>query len=118
MLQQLVGCRDCDSTQLVQSYDGEPELIVPLEYQHHPVALLDAQGAEVVGGHIGIVLHIRKGKAALCKVIGHMEHCQLVRSLFRNLVHDVKAEVEGVGVVVFDTGQMPEFIRSGGHKLF
>ena len=117
MLQQLVGCRDCNCPQLMQRHNGEPELIVPLQHQHHPVPLLDAQGAEVIGGHIGVALHIRKGKAALGHIVGNMQHCQLVRGLFRNLVHNIKAEVEGVRIVIFDAGQMAEFIRSGCHKL-
>ena len=76
----------------------EPELVVPLEHQHHPVPPLDAQGLEVVsrpGGGPGDVL---KGEAALGLVPVQVEHGQLLRVFGRNGVHAVKGEVEPVRV--------------------
>ena len=41
-----VGCRDCDSTDLVQSNDADPELVAPLEDKHNHVAFTDSQTLE------------------------------------------------------------------------
>ena len=49
VLLEQVGGGDGHGPQLVEAQDGEPELVVPLEHQHHPVPPLDAQGLEVVG---------------------------------------------------------------------
>ena len=43
MLHQLVRRRDGDRAQLMQAEDRKPELIVPLEHQHHAVAALHAE---------------------------------------------------------------------------
>ncbi len=95
MLLQLVGCGDRDGAQFVQGHHGEPELIVPLEHQHDPVAPLDSQGGEIVGALVGGVLDILEGEAALLMMLVHIEHGQLIRILAGDLVHDIKTEVEG-----------------------
>ena len=38
VLNQLVCRRDCDGAQFVQAQNAEPELVVPFEHQHNPVA--------------------------------------------------------------------------------
>ena len=43
VLHELVRRRDGDGAQLVQAEDRKPELIVPLEHQHHAVAALHAE---------------------------------------------------------------------------
>ena len=46
---QLIGSRDGDGAELMESNDREPELIVTAKDEHYTVALLDAESLEVVG---------------------------------------------------------------------
>ena len=94
--EKLVRRGDRDGAQLVQAQDGEPELIVPLEHQHDPVALPDAEGGEVVCRLGRGVLDVLEGEAPLRKVIGDMEHGELLGRLAGDLVDDIEGEVEAV----------------------
>ena len=80
--------------QLVEAQDGEPELVVPLENQQHPVPPPDAQGLEVVGRPGGVAGHILESEIALLLVPVHVEHGQLVGVLGGDGVHAVEGEVE------------------------
>ena len=94
MLLEQVGGGDGNGTQLVEAQDGEPELVVALEHQHHPVALFDAQALEVVGGPVGALAHVREGEATLHLVAVQVQHGQLLRLALGDAVHDVKGKVE------------------------
>ena len=58
-----VGGGTGHSAQLVQGHHGEPELVVPLEHQHHAVALFDAQRLEVVRGAAGLAADVLESEA-------------------------------------------------------
>ena len=90
----LIDRRNGDRAQLVQAQYRRPELPVPLERQHHAVALLNAQGLKVVGALRALLLHVLKGEAALLMVTREMQHGQLVGLALGNRVHNVVGEVE------------------------
>mgnify|MGYP006897799298 CR=1 FL=1 len=94
LFQQLIGGRDGHSAQLVQAHHGEPILIVALQHQHHPVASLDAQGLEIVGGSCGFLLHIQESEPALGHILRNVEHGQLLRLGLCQGIHHIVSEVE------------------------
>ena len=117
MLLQLVGRRDGDGAELVQGYHGKPELVMPFQHQHHPVAPADPEGGKGVRALVGRILHVLEGEAAFLMVLVHIKHGQLVRILPGNPVHNVKAEVEGLRVREADGGQPALFILFGVDEL-
>jgi len=100
--QHLVAGQQGHRADLVQAQDGEPELVVPLEDQQHPVAALDAQGLEVVGGLAGVAAHVGEGEVALLLAAVHVDHSQLVRLAPCQTVHDVECKVEAVRIFEVD----------------
>ena len=118
LFQQLVGRQDHDGSQLVQSVDDEPELIMALEDQHHLVALFDADGLEIVGGASAFPLDLIEGEAALGLVLGDMQEGQLVGVLLGDGVHHVEGEIEGVVVLVFDALEGAVLVLRGDDEVF
>ena len=92
---ELVGGGDGDGAQLVQRQQAEPELVAPLEDQHHRVALADAQGAEQVGGAVAGLAHLREGEAGGLAAVVAPDQGHLVGLGAGVLVHHVVGEVEG-----------------------
>ena len=43
MLHKLIGSRNRNGADLVQTQNGKPELVMPLEHEHHAVAALHAE---------------------------------------------------------------------------
>ena len=58
MLLEQVCRRDCNCAYLVKCKNREPELIMTLEDNHNPVALLDAERFKVVRRLSGIFHHV------------------------------------------------------------
>ncbi len=94
MLFQHIRCRDDERADAVQRDDREPELIMPLQYQHDAVAALDAERLEIIRGLAGIALDILECEAALLFVDIDINHRGLVRTFFRHCIHDIECEVE------------------------
>lgn len=94
----------------MEAQDGEPELVVPLQDQHHPVAPFNAQGLEVVGGPGRFLFHIGEGKPALAHILAHMEHGQLLRFAPPQLVDHVEGEVEALLVLERDGEEPPVLV--------
>ena len=117
LLQQLVGGQDDHRAQLVQGIDDVPELVMPLEDEHHLVAPLDADGAEVVAGLVGLALDILEGDAALGAVLRHMHESSFVRILVGNGVHHVEGEVEVLGILVGQAQQRAGLVLHGGDVI-
>ncbi len=113
LLQQLIRGWHRHCAQLMQAQDGKPELIVPPEHQHDPVAPLDSQGLEIVGGPGGLQLHVLEGEPALVLVVVQVEHGQLIRLFPSQPVHDVKGEVEGFLVFEVDLGEGAVLVLRG-----
>ena len=65
VLNELIGSRDNDRADLMESKDREPELIVSLEDEHYLIALFDSLGLEVICGHVGVFLHFCESEASL-----------------------------------------------------
>lgn len=63
LLRQQVRGGDNYGTELVQRNNAVPELETALQYQHHHVAMTDAEALEIRGGHVGIAFHV--GEAEL-----------------------------------------------------
>ena len=88
--------RDGDGPDLVQGNDDGPELVVPLEDQHHGVALLHADGLEVVGGAVGIQHHAAEVvRYHIALGIGPQEGLA-VGILPSQAIHHVVGKVEGI----------------------
>ena len=117
VLQQLVGGRDRHRAQLVQTQHSKPELVVPLEDQHHAIAFLNAQGLKVVGALVGGLFHILKGETALGMVTGYVEHRQFLRLLVRQGVHQIKSKVKMLGILEGNGGGGAVFVFHHIHKL-
>ena len=117
MLHQLIGGRNGDGTQLVQTQNSEPELIVPLQHQHDPVPPLDAQTLEVVGTLGRSILEVLKGEPAFGHVVCDVDHCQLVGVFPGQCVHRVKSKVVAIGVGVVQTGHCAVFVLGAPDKL-
>ena len=113
VLLELVGGGDGHGPQLVEPQDGEPELIMPLEHQHHPVPLPDSQGLEVVGRPGGGSGHVLEGEAPLRLVLVQVQHGQLPGVFGGNGVHAVEGEVEPLCVGEGEAPQAPVFVLLG-----
>ena len=100
-----VGCRDCDSTDLVQGNDADPELVAPLKDKHYHVAPLYAALHEEGGSPVGTLFHVAEGNGAFIPFVVGPYHSPCIRCLCRNGIHDIIGEVEVLGYiksVVFD----------------
>ena len=94
MLHKLVRGGHGDGADLVQRHHDHPELPVPLQYYHDPLAALYAEHGEVVGrfgGHTGNVL---KGEFALREIVADPKHGALVRAFRGKRIHHVVCNVE------------------------
>ena len=117
MLLQLVGGGNGNSTDFMQGNHSKPELVVPLQNQHYLVSPLDAQRGQIVGCLVGIMLDLPEGKPSLLFIPIHMEHGQLIGVFLGDLIHDIKAEVEMLGVFEPDILQSPVFVLLTVHKF-
>ena len=106
LFQKLIGGRDRHSTQLVQTQNSKPELVVPLQHQHHPVAPFDTNGLEEIGCPGRFLHHILEGEAPLGHILGHMEHSQLIRLLGAQSIHHIKGKVELLFVLEIDGSKL------------
>ena len=88
----------------------KPELIMTLQNNHDPVTLLDTESPEIVGALRRSPLHIPEGETSFGHIIGDMNHCQFVRFLLGNCIHDIKSEIEAVFIYIIDFCQLAVFI--------
>ena len=115
---QLIGGGNGDGPQLVQPQNRRPEFPVPLQHQHHPVALFHAQGFKVIGRLGGKPLHVLEGKFPLLLMLVQMQHGQLVRVFVRQRIHHVEGEVELILPGKLDALQGSVLAHPRVHKLF
>ena len=83
--------------QLVEGEHAEPPLVVPLEDEHHLVAMAYAEALEVGGGAVGLVFQLREGGSHLLAPLAGPEEGELVGVLLCPRVHHVVGEVEVLG---------------------
>nr|AEW47932.1 hypothetical IclR family transcriptional regulator [uncultured microorganism] len=102
----------------MQGHHGKPELVVPFQHQHHPVALPDSQRREIIGALVGGILDILEGKTLLPVMFVHIQHGQFVRILAGNSVHDVETEIESLRVREGNRGQAALVVLCRVDKLF
>ena len=93
---------DTHGTQLVESDNREPELKAAFEYEHHHVAVADAQRLEIGGSLVALAFDVGKGEVdALAPVVGPEQ------SLFVGLdvgpfVYDIIPEIEVFGYLYLE----------------
>ena len=117
LFHQLIRRGDRDRAELVEPHDHGPELPVAAHDQHHAVALLDAQRAEVVrraGAHL---LHLLEGEAALGLFAVEVDHRETVRLLLRDGVHHVKGEVEALDVLEVHGQGIARLVLGRGNEV-
>ena len=93
---QLVRGGNGYSSDLVEREHAEPELIVALEHQHHPVAPLYSDRQEVVGRHVRVSRHVAECEGVVALVGPDPEHRAPVGRFRRDPVDYVEGEVESV----------------------
>ena len=78
---------------------------MPLQDQHDAVALLDAERLEIVRALVRQALDVAEAEPALVVVAVDMQHRELLRVAARDRVHEVEAEVEGIGILECNRGR-------------
>ena len=97
LLRQQMGGRDGHGAELMQRNDGVPELVAPLEDQHHFVAAAYAERLEIGGGTIRSLLDLCKGEVDVFAVIIRPAEGASRRLLFGPSIDDVVSVVEVLG---------------------
>ena len=93
MLHKLIGSRNRNGADLVQTQNGKPELVMPLEHEHHAVAASDAERGKVIGGLAGSIFHVLECEPPLRSIRSHMQHGELFRLFTAQHIHNVKRPV-------------------------
>ncbi len=96
--QQMSG-RNRDGADLVESYDRQPELHTPAEYEHHHVAAPYAETAEKRSGAVGQILYLGKRVRPFMPLVVGPEQSALVGLLGGPCVDHIVSEIEVVGYV-------------------
>ena len=107
MLHKLIGSRNRNGADLVQTQNGKPELVMPLEHEHHAVAASDAERGKVIGGLAGSIFHVLECEPPLRSIQSHMQHGELFRLFTAQRIHNVKCEIEGLLIFESDGLQFP-----------
>lgn len=107
MLHKLIGSRNRNGADLVQPQNGKPELVMPLEHEHHAVAASDAERGKVIGGLAGSIFHVLECEPPLRSIQSHMQHGELFRLFTAQRIHNVKCEIEGLLIFEGDGLQFP-----------
>ena len=118
LFQQLVGRQDHHRAQLMQGVDNEPELVMPLEDEHHLIAFFDADGLKIVGGAAAFTLDIVESETAFGAVVGHMQERQLVRLPAGDGIHHIEGEIELIIVFIADTLQRAVLVLHRLNEVF
>ena len=113
-----ICCRNCNSSDLVQTEDCKPELIVTFEDEHYPVALFNAERLEVVSRLSRMFLNILKGEKSFVLVPVNVNESTLVRRFSCDIVNDIKGEVKFVCVVEVDGNEVSVFVLGGVNEFF
>ena len=91
---QQVSRGDRHRTQLVQRQNREPELVAALEYQHHHIALSDAEALEIRGRAVAFALDVGKGELDFGALVVGPQQRLLAGLLGGVCVHHVVTEIE------------------------
>ena len=83
----------------MQCVEHHPELVVAFQHQHDPVALADADGAQVVGSLSGTAGKFGKGKASGVAVLVNIKQSGLIGFFLRQRIQHIKGKVEIVRIV-------------------
>ena len=118
MCKELIGCGNGNCTELVQGEHGEPKLVMPLKHQHYAVALLDAEGAEIVRRLIGGAFDVAESEAAFDLVSIQMKHGKLIGIGVCQSIHGVKGKVIAVFVLKCDLLQLALVVLGAFDKFF
>ena len=97
LLRQQMGGRDGYGADLMQRNDGVPELVAPLEDQHHFVAAAYAERLEIGGGTIRSLLDLCKSEVDVFAVIVCPAEGAPRRLLFGPSIDDVVSVVKVLG---------------------
>ena len=97
LLRQQMGGRDGHGADLMQRNDGVPELIAPLEDQHHFVPAAYAERLEIGGGTIRSLLDLCKSEVDVFAVIVRPTESAPRRLLFGPNIDDVVSVVKVLG---------------------
>jgi hypothetical protein len=90
-----VGGGNRYGAELVERQESGPELVPPLEHQHHGIPLADSRGPEYRGGLVRKALQVGVGEGGLGALLVAPDEGALVAARTGELVHDVVREVEG-----------------------
>ena len=100
----------------MQTQNGKPELIVPLQNQHHPVAPVDAHGLEVIGSPGRLPLEVLESKATLGLILADVEHSQTVWLFCAQRIDHVIGKVKLLLVPEADLEQLALLIFHRGNE--
>lgn len=89
----------------MQCEDGQPELIVTLEHEHHAVAPCDAQRGKIVCRAVGEGGDFGERKVVLLLIVGEPKHRTFIGTLARERVDNVVTEVEVIRRQQLDAGK-------------
>ena len=95
----------------MQREDGEPELVIAPQYQHHAIAAFDAERFKIVRGTRRFATHVAERKGARLQRARYKLHRQLVGGLFGDLVHDVKGKVKMLDILKRDIRKPVIFVH-------
>ena len=96
--------------QLVQRRGHKPKLIMPLEHHQHHISLADAEGAQVVGRFVRILLHIGEGKDPFLPLGVAPDHGAAAGVVDGDVVYDIVAEIKAVRAFEAVRGKHPFFV--------
>ena len=113
-----ICCRNCNSSDLVQTEDCKPELIVTLEDEHYSVALFNAERLEVVSRLSRMFLNILKGEKSFVLVPVNVNEGTLVGRFSCDIVNDIKGEVKFVCVIEVNRNEVSVFVLGGINEFF
>ena len=102
----------------MQSNYREPELIVPLEYQHYPVSFFYSERCEIICSLAGIPLYIRECETALIMINVHIYHRSLIGAFLRHSINYIIGEVELILIFEIDRTQHARIVGLALDKLF
>ncbi|OAV75832.1 hypothetical protein Barb7_00525 [Bacteroidales bacterium Barb7] len=94
LFRQQMSSRYDHRPQLVQGNNGKPELIPPLQYQHHHIAVPYPQRLEISRRPVRICLYIGKGEINMFPLVVCPANSPFLRSFLRPGIHYVISVIE------------------------
>ena len=111
VLNELICSRNNDRAYLMERNYREPELIMTFKNEHYLIAFSDSHGAEIIGGHVGILLDFGKRELSVVHVVVNVDKRRLVGIFSGKSVHNVESEVERFHIFKSDILHRAVFIR-------